>query len=195
MSMTLTGKEKICERSLVAAYIDGELDADLARLFEDHLKSCGACRVELRAHRLFVCELDAALTESAEIPVPADFSRRVAVRATTDMRGVRTRSENRKALTICLALALAGFALAGATARYAIFVVAGKIVSEFFAVVTFVASTAYDAVVGFTIVAGMLSRKAINETGALWPMLVLVALSLVILARLILKYHRTGATE
>lgn len=195
MSMTLTVKEKICERNLIAAYIDGELDADLEQLFEEHLESCASCRAELRAHRLFVCELDAALTENVEIPVPVDFSRRVAVRATSDMRGVRTRSENRKALTICLALALGGFALAGATARSTIFLVARKVVDQFFALVTFIASTIYDAVVGLTIVAGILSRKVINETGALWPMLALVAFGVLVLGRLIFNYHRTGATE
>jgi predicted anti-sigma-YlaC factor YlaD len=193
--MSMTGKEKTCERNLIAAYIDGELDAVLTQLFEDHLESCAACRAEVRAHRLFVCELDAALTGGAELPVPRDFSRRVAVRATADMGGVRTRSENRKALTICLALALAGFALAGATARDAIFLVAGKVVSQFVAVVTFAVSNIYDAVVGLTIVAGILSRKVINETGALWSMLALLAFGLLLLARLIFNYHRRGATE
>ena len=66
------GQEKICERNLFAAYVDGELDTDLTLLFEDHLESCAPCRAELRAHRIFVCELDAAMAESAEIPVPAD---------------------------------------------------------------------------------------------------------------------------
>ena len=55
------------------------------------------------------------MTGSGEIPVPAGFSRMVAARAMNDMRGVRTRSENRKALAICVILALTGFALIGAT--------------------------------------------------------------------------------
>src|SRR5215211_999994 len=119
----------ICERNLIAAYIDGELEADVTLLFEDHLQSCAPCRAELRAHRLFICELDAALTDSAEIPVPADFSRMIAARATSDMSGVRTLSENRKALAICLILALAGFALLGARASSAIFTIAEKFVT------------------------------------------------------------------
>src|SRR5262245_25932020 len=114
--MSTATTEKICDRGLVGAYVDGELDADLIVLFEDHLESCDDCRFELRAHRLFVCELDAAMTGRDEVPVPRDFSKIIAMRATTDMRGVRTRSEHRKALTICLVLALAGFALVGATA-------------------------------------------------------------------------------
>ena len=89
--------EKICDQDLAGAYVDGELDADLTLLFEGHLPSCSDCQFELRAHRLFVCELDAAMTSSDEIPVPRNFSHIIATRATTDMRGVRTRSENRKA--------------------------------------------------------------------------------------------------
>src|SRR5215212_8089884 len=120
---------ELCESNLIAAYVDGELEASATLLFEDHLQSCAPCRAELRAHRLFVCELDAALTDSAEIPVPADFSRMIAARATSDMSGVRTLSENRKALAICLILALAGFALLGARASSAIFTIAEKFVT------------------------------------------------------------------
>ncbi|HEX6718494.1 MAG TPA: zf-HC2 domain-containing protein [Pyrinomonadaceae bacterium] len=193
--MGTTATEKICGRNLIAAYVDGELDADLTVLFEDHLESCAPCRAELRAHRLLVCELDAAMIESADIPVPADFSRMVAVRATSDMRGVRTHSEHRKALTICLVLALGGFALVGATARDAIFLVAGKLVSGIFSMAGFLVSTIYDTAAGVVVIVRVLSRKIIIETGSLWPMLVLLGFGVLLLPRLISKYHRTGATE
>src|SRR4030095_15304414 len=139
-------QEKICERNLFAAFVDGELDTDLTLLFEDHLDSCAECRAELRAHRLFVCELDAAMLESAEIPVPDNFSRMVAARAASDMRGVRTRSENRKALTICAVLAFVGFVLLGATARKSLFQFAESFVATLFGLVSFVAGSAYNVV-------------------------------------------------
>jgi predicted anti-sigma-YlaC factor YlaD len=191
----MSALEKICERNLIAAYVDGELDADVTLFFEDHLDDCAPCRAELRAHRLFVCELDAAMTEPAEIPVPADFSRVVAVRATSDMRGVRTPSENRKAIAICMILALGGFALIGATARDTIFFIGGKLFGKVFAVVGFVASTVYDAVASLVVIVRVLSRKIIVETGSLWPMLALLAFGVLILSRMISNYHRTGATE
>src|ERR1700752_2866055 len=137
-------QEKICERNLFAAYVDGELDTDLTLLFEDHLDGCAECRAELRAHRLFVCELDAAMSDSAEIPVPDDFSRMVAARAASDMRGVRTRSEHRKALTICAVLAFVGFALLGAAARNTVFLIAERSVATIFGLVSFAATSAYD---------------------------------------------------
>ena len=188
-------QEKICERNLFAAYVDGELDTDLTLLFEDHLESCAECRAELRAHRIFVCELDAAMLESAEIPVPDDFSRMVAARAASDMRGVRTRSENRKALTICAVLALFGFALLGAAARNSVFMVAERFVATVFGLVSFVAATAYDAVAGFAVVFRVLSKKVIIESGSLGPLVGLLALAILILSRLISNYHRTRATE
>jgi len=192
--MSTTTVEKICERNLVGAYVDGELDADLTPVFEDHLESCADCRFELRAHRLFVCELDAALTNSGEIPVPRDFSRIIAMRATTDMRGVRTRSENRKALTICIVLALGGFALLGATTLN-VFKIAQKFVATVFGVASFVATAVYDFAAGLVVIFRVVSRKYIIETGSLWPMLVLLAFGVFILSRLISHYHRSGATE
>ncbi|HKG80473.1 MAG TPA: hypothetical protein VKA78_13655 [Pyrinomonadaceae bacterium] len=149
----------------------------------------------MRAHRLFVCELDAALTDGGEIPVPADFSRMIAARATSDMSGVRTRSENRKALTICVILALAGFALLGARTS-AIVTVAQKSVTTSLGVLRFLATAVYDTVAGLAVIFRVLSRKIIVESGSLVPVLVLLAFAVLILSRLISNYHhRTGATE
>jgi anti-sigma factor RsiW len=188
-------QEKVCERNLIAAYVDGELDTDLTVLFEDHLESCDACRAELRAHRLFVCELEAAMLESAEIPVPDDFSRMVAARAASDMRGVRTRSENRKALTICAVLLLFGFALLGAAARNTVFLLAERFVGTVFSLTGLVATAVYDTVASFAVVFRVLSKKAIIESGSLGPLVVVLAGAILILSRLISKYHRSSATE
>jgi len=193
--MSNTTIEKICDRGLVGAYVDGELDTDLTELFENHLDSCADCRFELRAHRLFVCELDAAMSSSSEVPVPRNFSKIIATRATTDMRGVRTRSENRKALTICFVLALAGFALVGVTAVTSVFRIAEKFVAMIFGLASFLATTVYDTAAGVVVIFRVVSRKVIIETGSLWPMLVLLAFGVLVLSRLISNYHRSGATE
>jgi len=149
----------------------------------------------LRAHRLFVCELDAVMSSSSEVPVPRDFSKIIAMRATTDMRGVRTRSENRKALTICFVLALAGFALVGVTAVTSVFRIAEKFVAMIFGLASFLATTVYDTAAGVVVIFRVVSRKVIIETGSLWPMLVLLAFGVLVLSRLISNYHRSGATE
>jgi anti-sigma factor RsiW len=190
-----TAQEKYCEQNLIAAYVDGELDEDLTQRVEDHLKGCAPCRAELQAHRLFVCELDAALTGSVDIPVPADFSRMVAARATSDMRGVRTRAEHRKALGISMILALIGFALLGATARETVFAIAEKFITTVAGLVSFVASAVYDTVAGLAVIFRVLSRKAIIETGSLGPLMVLLAAAVLLLSRLLSNYHRKSATE
>ena len=186
---------EICKRDLVAAYVDGELDAGLTALFDQHVETCAACREELQAHRLFVCELDAALTDGVEISMPAGFSRMVAALATTDMRGVRTRAENRKALAICLLLALGGFALIGATVREAIFAFGERFVAAVVSIGGFLSGVVYDAGAAVAVVFGVLSRKLIVESGSLVPLLVLLIVAVLILSRLISDYHRTGATE
>lgn len=186
---------EICKRDLVAAYVDGELDAGLTALFDQHIETCAACRAELRAHRMFVCELDAALSDSVEISVPAGFSRMVAAVATTDMRGVRTRSENRKAVVICLLLALGGFALIGATVREAIFALGERFVAGVVSISGFLSGVVYDAGAAVAVVFGVLSRKLIVESGSLVPLLVVLVVAVLVLSRLISDYHRTGATE
>ena len=194
MSATATAQGKICEQNLIGAYVDGELDADLTLRLEEHLKDCSDCQFELRAHRLFVCELDASLTnKNRDLPVPADFSRRVAACARSDMSGVRTRAENRKALAICMILALSGLALLGATTRYAVFVVVGRFVTKVFSLVEFVVTTVSDAVVGLIVVLKVLSGKI--QSGSSGPLLVLLAVAVMVLSRLLSHYHRTGATE
>jgi anti-sigma factor RsiW len=189
-----TAQEKFCESNLIAAYVDGELDEDLAQRFEEHLQTCEPCRVELRLHRLFICELDATLTET-EMPMPRDFSRIIATRATSDMRGVRTHAEHRKALGICMILALIGFALLGATARETVFLVAGRFVTTVIGLVGFAATAVYETVAGLAVISRVLSRKVIVESGSLGPMIVVLAVAIVLLTRLLSKYHRTSATE
>lgn len=188
-------QQKLCETNLIAAYVDGELDTGVAARLEEHLESCAACRAELRAHRLFVCELDAALNDTGEIPVPAEFSRMVAARASSDMSGVRTSSENRKALSIGLVLALGGFALLGTAARDALFTIGEKFISTGFHLADFVATAVYDSAAGLAIIFRVLSRKVIIESGSLGPVLVLLAVAILILSRLIHNYHRTSATD
>jgi anti-sigma factor RsiW len=193
MSATATAQPTLCEQGLIGAYVDGELDAELSLGLEEHLQHCADCQFELRAHRLFVCELDSALTKNGGIPVPADFSRRIAARATSDMSGVRTRTEHRKALVICLLLALSGFALLGATARYAVFVVTEKFVTKTLSMIEFMATAIYDAAVGMVVIFKVLSGKV--QSGSSGPLLVLLAAAVLVLSRLLSHYHRTGATE
>jgi anti-sigma factor RsiW len=188
-------EQKICQPSLIAAYVDGELSDVATVIFEQHVEDCAECRAELRAHRLFVCELDAVLAGNVEIPVPADFSKVIAIRARSDLRGVRSNSENRKAIAISMVLALTGFGLLGATARDAIVTLANQFVTRVLSVGNFISSAVYDAVAGFVVISRMLGHKVIKENGSFGMLLVVLAIAVLILSRLISDYHRTNATE
>jgi len=186
---------KLCDQNLIPAYIDGDLDDAVQSLFEAHIECCADCRDELRVHQQFICALDSVFINDAEVSVPADFSRIVAARAVSDMSGVRTAAENRKALLICLILAITGFGLIGATTRQMSFSLLRGLVAKVFGVVEFAWSTLYDSVVSVAVVSRVICRKFIVETGNLGLVFVLFAFSVLLLSRLISNYHRTGAVE
>jgi predicted anti-sigma-YlaC factor YlaD len=188
-------QEKFCERDLIPAYIDGELDDRLQALFEEHVVSCDACRDELQAHRMFVCELDSVMAGAVEVSVPANFSRVVAARATSDMSGVRSAAENRKALVFCVILALAGMGLIGSATRALALNLGQRLVGTIVGVVGFCWNAVYDSIASIAVISRVLSRKFIVETGSFGLVLVLLALAVILLSRLIAGYHRTGATE
>ena len=185
----------LCDQKLIPAYIDGELDDAAQSLFEAHIECCADCREELRVHRQFICALDSVFINDAEVSVPADFSRIVAARAISDMSGVRTAAENRKALLICLILAVTGFALIGATTRQMSFTLLRTLVAKVVAVAEFAWATLYDSVISLAIISRVISRKVIVESGNLGLVFVLFAFSVLLLSRLIANYHRTGAVE
>lgn len=188
-------EQKICQKNLIAAYVDGELSDVANAIFEQHVEDCRDCRAELRAHRVFVCELDAALAGKVEIPVPDDFSKVIAVRARSDMRGVRSRSEHRKAIAICLVLGLTGFGLLGATAREDVLALTGRFISAVISIGSFVSQLLYDAVAGLVVIFRVLGQKVVAGSGSLGVLLIVLAAAVFILSRLLSNYHRTGATE
>lgn len=187
--------QDICNQNVIAAYVDSELDYNESILFEKHLEMCEECRTELTAHRLFMCELDSAMTHNADLPVPDNFSRLVAVRAISDMRGVRSKSEHKKAALFSIALALVAFTLLGTTASRSTLGLGRKLVGKIFGLAEFVWTTSYDTVASLTIVSRVLSRKFIVDSGSLGLLLALLAVAVVLLSRLISNYHRTGAIE
>ena len=190
-----TTEQKICQKNLIAAYVDGELGDVATAIFEQHVEDCADCRAELRAHRMLVCELDAALATKVEIPVPADFSKMIATRASSDMRGVRNPAEHRKALAICVVLAVTGFALLGATAREAVLALTGSFVNTVIGIAGFVSSVVYDAVAGLVVISRVLGQRFVVGSGSL-ILLIVLGVAVFVLSRLISDYHhRTGATE
>jgi len=195
MCMNSVSADNLCDQNLIPAYIDGELESRLHESLTDHFEKCARCKSELRLHQQIVCELDAALTDEFEVSVPKDFSRVVAARAVSDMSGVRSTSENKKALVVCVILAAAGFALTGTTTRQMTFVVVRRFIQKIFGVIELAWNAFYDSVVSVFVVSRVVSRKLIVETGNLRLIVVLLALAVLLLSRLLSSYRRAGVIE
>jgi hypothetical protein len=111
------------------------------------------------------------------------------------MRGVRSRSENRKAIAICLVLALTGFGLLGATAREDVLALAGRSITGVISIGSFVSQLVYDAVSGLVVISRVLGHKIVVSSGSAGVLLLVLAVAVFVLSRLISQYHRMGATE
>ena len=121
--------------------------------------------------------------------------RRVAARATSDLRGIRSASENKKALAFCVGLAVAALALLSDTSRIAAIRTTRGLIRTIVGTVGVLLSAFYDMVASVTVISRVLSRKVIVESNSLGLLLVLFALAILLLSRMIVRYHRAGATE
>lgn len=177
----------------VAAYLDGQLDIAAMDQFEAHVEACQPCRAELNAQRQFLCELDSVLSTPKELSIPKDFARIVSARAASDMSGVRTGGERRRALFVCLALGLTAFVLLGAAAGTSLLVSAALVANKVLGVLSLLWTTLHDAVIGMTIVSRVIVRMFLPES-PLTNLAALVALVLAVasLSHLIINYHRRG---
>ncbi len=184
--------DQLCQTENIFALIDGDLEPAARLAVEEHVESCESCRAELQAQRQFVCELDSVLASPFELDVPGDFARVVAVRAESDMRGVRRKVERRRALKFCVILGLVAFALLGATASKALILSLQSIATKALGVLELLTKATFDLASGFTIISRVLGGGLVADPrfGGLTALL-LVALAIGLLSLLISRYHRT----
>ena len=183
-------KEACGHSSLVAAYLDRELDASASAGFEAHAAACAACAALLLEQRRLLCLLDAAFDETFEqrVPLPPDFTRAVKARAQTDMSGVRERVEGVRAVKICAALSALSLAILG-VAAFGPILNAARAAGSFLGVA---GRTAADAGAGAGVILGAGGGLSVAAT------LILLAVcvgALLLLLRLISSYHRAGAGD
>lgn len=176
-----------------SAYLDGQLESAAIDQFEAHIAACQPCRAELNAQRQFLCELDSVFSTPKDISIPKDFARIVSARAESDMRGVRTHGERRRALLVCLALGLTAFVLLGATAGSSLLVSAALLTNKVLSVLSLLWTTLHDAVIGMTIVSRVFVRMFLPESPLTnLAALVVLVLAVASLSHLIIGYHRRG---
>src|SRR4030095_12066250 len=98
-----------CLAEDVAAYLDDELEGRARELFEEHHRSCRHCAAALLRKRQLLCGLG------------------VALHAESEMREMRNRTEQRRALRVALVLAALSFALLGPASAEAVWAPARSI--------------------------------------------------------------------
>ena len=180
-----------------AAYLDGELEAASAAIFEAHAKECEGCSQALRDQRRLLCLLDNAFDETFEkkVALPTDFARVVKARAQTDMSGVRSNRERSISLKICLALGGAVFALLGVSTFDALSPLRDA-VSAAAGVVGMATRTIMDAGAGAMVVAKAVGGGLVPDSSPIvfleWTF---IACGLALLLLMIGKYHRADLSD
>ncbi len=185
-----------CAIEMILRYLDGDLEGPTCAAFEEHVRVCKSCDQELRAQRLFLCELEASLITEVGPSVPENFGRVIAANAQSDMRGIRDRLEHKRALRFCVVLTLVAFALMGITASRALILTAQTMATKILGIFSLLWKTLYDAMVGLTIIGRVLTRGLLPESnlaGSFELLLLFVAVGL--LSLLISSYHRTRLVE
>jgi anti-sigma factor RsiW len=191
----------LCARAqATGAYLDGELDAEGARSFEEHAKLCATCAATLAEQRRLLCLLDVAFDARAtgrggRVSLPKDFARVVTARAQADICGpLRGRAERVFALKLCAALALASAALLGTSLFESALAPAWAFARTVAGVASFAAHGLFDAGRGFAVVLRAVGGRLTDGPGATnvlqWA---LIACAALLLLRLVGGYHRRAA--
>ena len=189
-------EKHICPSEDIAAYLDAELDAGAIDRFESHVGRCETCRAELRRQRQLVCTLDAAFNSQTKFEFPVDFTRVIATRAESDLRGVRSKTERNRAAKLCAILGLMAFAILGATSRSVVLQPLRNALQLFTRLFELLWQAASNATESLAIILRVLAG---GTTGSpyVWPLLIgltlIIAVSL--LTRLIGRYHRRQIFE
>lgn len=185
-----------CQLEDVAAYLDGELAGAALDRFEHHAKICQTCATELRAQRQLLCTLDVAFSDSRSFDLPNNFTRVVTARAENDLSAMRNGRERKRALQLCVLLALVAFALLGAATRTIVI----DPVRSFFRVARVLFDFLWQAVSDAVATLAVLSRvvrSAVLDTQPGSRLLLVLAflLSLSCLSLLIVRYRRAQIVE
>ena len=162
-----TGKE--CSPEKIVFYLDGELEAGEEAMLERHLVGCRSCRAELNTQKQMFSLLDSAFVGKAEIELPENFAKVVAVRAESGVKGLRSKDERFRATFLCALLFLIVIAGLG-TETETIFASLKKIGEQIMTVLNFVWHPTYDLVVGMTVILRSVANQPKFNSVILWAL-------------------------
>jgi anti-sigma factor RsiW len=191
MALETATIEKVCLRSDIAAYIDGELSPREELELEMHLAACKDCVNELNEQKKLLQALNFALEGEREIELPDDFARTVVANAESKVSGLRRPQERFKALFVCAALFLLVVIGLG-TETKTIFSASAKFADQFLAVGSFVWNLIYDAAIGTAVILRSLGNQFVFNSSV--PMAFVAGLffvSLIVLSRYVSRSNRS----
>jgi anti-sigma factor RsiW len=191
MELLERNNKAVCPLPEISAYVDGELSADDEIDLEFHLAGCGVCTNDLNLQKSFLNALDSSLDETENIQLPKNFTKAVVASAETSVSGLRRPHERRNAAIICAALMIFSFFALGSNADKTL---AGMVAifDKILAVVVSLGHVVYDLALGSAIVFRSLASKFVFESGAaVLFTLVLFVVSLYLVSRLLVRFHRT----
>ena len=175
----------------VAAYLDGELTAPAENSFEAHLKECSECSQRLNVQKRLLCALDIAFDDEKSFQLPANFAKSIAVRAESDLSGLRSKDERRRALLIATGLFAVGVAVgvAGKQSGVAAFVIE-KLFAQMWVIAAISGTFCFDLLVGLNVVLRIFGRSLFVESPfETFLLTVLLVAAFIILSRLLFKFH------
>ena len=196
MTKRMNDLQDKCQLEEVAAYLDGELDGAALGHFEEHVKECAECATELRAQRQLLCTLDVAFNHSSSFDLPSNFSRVVTVRAENDVAGMRSSRERKRAVQLCIVLALISFGLLGAATRAIVFDPLRSFLRVARVLSDLIWQVFSDAVSSASVLVRVVGRAVLDaQPGSRFLLAFAFLLSVSCLSFLIVRYRRAEIVE
>lgn len=182
MDLPIVTNEEKCSREKIISYLDAELSPQEEIVLEKHIAECRNCLSELNLQKQMLFALDSAFGEKTGIELPKDFAKVVATRAETDVKGLRSKSEQFRALFFCSILLLIVVAGLGVTTAFSGI---GKFGEQLFVVITFLGHLFYDLMVGVTVILRSFGKQPVFNSAII---LFLAAIIFVVFAISFFKY-------
>ena len=194
MDLQTHKNEQLCPCDDISSYLDGELSSHEEIVLEKHLANCKSCLDELNLQKKMLSALDFAFNEKngqAEIELPENFAKVVAVTAESEVSGLRRPEERSRAFLLCAGLFLLILVGLG-TETKRVFTTFTDFSEQLMALGGFIFRLGYDLAIGLCIISRALCQQfIISSIFEILLILCIFIFSFILLSRLIVRVNRT----
>jgi hypothetical protein len=150
----------------------------------------------LRTQRQLLCTLEVAFNQTNGFDLPSNFTRVVTVRAENDLAGMRNGRERKRAMQLCVLLALISFGLLGAATRAIVFDPVRSFLRTARVLFDLLWQAASDAASAASVVARVIAGAMFDsQRGSRFLLVFSFILSVSCLSFLIVRYRRAQIIE